>query len=157
MAITAIALFLTLIAGSSAIAYWTTTGEGGGTGTTGATLPLTMSAATPTAQLYPGGQGNVGVTIDNPNAFSVRVGSFSLSLGQGTAGFGVDAGHAGCPTSVLSFTAQTNGGAGWSVPAKVGFTNGSLSLDLPGAIAMSASAPNTCQGATFDVFLSAGP
>jgi hypothetical protein len=32
-----------------------------------------------------------------------------------------------------------------------------VSVTLPNALAMSASAANACQGATFDVYLSAGP
>jgi hypothetical protein len=57
----------------------------------------------------------------------------------------------------VSFTAQSNGGAGWSVPAKAGTTNGVLHLDLSNAVAMGASAGNACQGASFLVHLNAGP
>jgi hypothetical protein len=57
---------------------------------------------------------------------------------------------------VLSFTTQTNLGAGWTVPGKVGAVNGSLSITLTAALAMSTAAANACQGATFTVFLAAG-
>jgi hypothetical protein len=153
----AVCVAITFAAASTALAYWTTTGGGGGSGTTGNTQAITLSPGTPTVPLYPGGQGDVAVTIDNPNAFRVHIGSLSLSTGQGTAGYRVDAGHAGCATSVLSFTTQTNAGAGWSVPPKVGSTDGSLSVDLASALTMSASAADACQGATFDVYLTAGP
>lgn len=157
LATVAVCVAITFAAASTALAYWTTTGGGSGSGTTGNTQAITLSPGTPTAQLYPGGQGDVAVTIDNPNPFRVHIGSLSLSTGQGTAGYQVDAGHTGCATSVLGFTTLTNGGAGWSVPPKAGSTDGSLSLDLASALTMSASAANACQGATFDVYLTARP
>lgn len=148
---------LALSAGSTAVAYWTTTGGGGGSGASGSAQAVTLSPGTPTTQLYPGGKADVAVTIDNPNPFRVHVGSLSLSTGLGVGGYNVDGGHAGCATTVLSFTTQTNEGAGWAVPPKVGTTDGSLSLDLTGALAMSAGAASACQGASFDVYLAAGP
>jgi hypothetical protein len=156
--IAAVALVaVVLIAASSALAFWRTTGTGSGSGTTSTTQAVTLSPGTPTVGLYPGGQGDVALTVDNPNSVHVKIGSLSLSTGQGTAGYAVDGGHAGCATSALSFTTQTNAGAGWTVPAKVGSTDGSLSIDLPNAVALSASAANACQGASFTVYLTAGP
>ncbi len=156
-AMVAVCVAITFAAASTALAYWTTTGSGSGSGTTGNTQSITLSPGTPTAPLYPGGQGDVAVRVDNPNPFRVEIGSLSLSTGQGTAGYQVDAGNAGCATSALSFTTQTNGGAGWFVPPKVGSTDGSLSLDLASALTMSMSAANACQGATFNIYLTAGP
>ncbi len=152
-----VVLVTTLAAGSTALAYFRTIGSGSGPATAGNTQPVTLTSGTPTAALYPAGQADVALTVDNPNLIAVRIGSLSLSTGQGTAGFGVDGGHAGCATSVLSFTTQTNAGAGWTVPAKVGSTDGSLSIDLANALAMSASAASACQGGAFTVYLSAGP
>jgi hypothetical protein len=153
----AVCAAIVLAAASAALAHWTTTGGGSGSGTTGNTQAIALSPGTPTAPLYPGGQGDVAVKVDNPNPFRVEIGTLSLSTGQGTAGYQVDAGNAGCATSALSFTTQTNGGAGWFVPPRVGSTDGSLSLDLPNALTMSAGAANACQGATFNVYLTAGP
>jgi hypothetical protein len=96
------------------------------------------------------------LTVANPNRSPVRIGSLSLNTSQGTGGFAVDAGHAGCSVAVLSFTTQTNLGTGWTVPGKVGAVNGSLSITLTAALAMSTAAANACQGATFTVFLAAG-
>lgn len=135
------------IAGA-AFAYWAITGGGSAAATTGGTAALTLSPATPTAGLYPGGQAAVATTVDNPNGASVRVGSLALDPSQGTGGFAVDAAHSGCAVSTLGFTTQTNGGAGWTVPA-----HGSLPLTLSGAVSMSPSAANACQGATFTVYL----
>jgi hypothetical protein len=150
-------LVAALAAASTAFAYFTTTGSGSGSAPVATAQTITLSPGTPTAALYPGGSGDVALSVDNPNPVSVRVGSLSLSTGQGTAGFAVDSGHSACSTAALSFTTQTNGGAGWSVPPKVGGVDGSLAIDLTGALAMSASAANACQGATFTVYLTAGP
>ncbi|HWH11108.1 MAG TPA: hypothetical protein VG165_08265 [Solirubrobacteraceae bacterium] len=153
----AVVLAAALVAASAALAYFTTIGAGGASATVGSTQAITLSPGTPTTALYPGGHGDVAVTVDNPNPVSVLIGSLTLSTGQGAAGYAVDGSHASCSTTTLSFMTQTNGGAGWSVPPKVGSTDGSLSIALTSALAMSASAANTCQGATFSVYLTAGP
>lgn len=143
-----VATALLIAVAGAAFAYWTTSGGGSAAATTGSTAALTLSPATPTAGLYPGGQAAVVTTVTNPNAAIVRVGSLALDPSQGTGGFAVDAAHSGCAVSTLGFTTQTNGGAGWAVPA-----HGSLPLTLTGAVSMSASAANACQGATFTVYL----
>jgi hypothetical protein len=141
---------------SNAAGFVRAPGSGSATGSAATPAALTIASAAAGAALYPGGQSDVSLTVSNPNPFIVHVGSFSLATGQGTGGFAVDAGHAGCATSTLSFTTQTNGAAGWTVPARVGATNGTLAVSLPNALAMSAGAANACQAATFDVHLSAG-
>jgi hypothetical protein len=59
--------------------------------------------------------------------------------------------------TTLSLTTQTNGGTGWIVPAKVDAAAGTLPVSLPNALTMNAGAANACQGATFTVYLAAGP
>jgi hypothetical protein len=107
--------------------------------------------------LFPGGVTNVVLTVSNPNPYSVRIGSLALDTGQGTGGFAVDAGHAGCAVSTLTFTTQTNGGAGWTVTGRLGAVDGTLSVNLPNALAMGSGAANACQGASYTVYLAAGP
>lgn len=140
-----------------AAAVWSAVGSGSGNGATGATVAVTLSPATPTAALYPGGQTNVVLTITNSNTAIVRIGSLARDTTRGTGGFAVDANHAGCVLSTLSFTTQTNGTTGWTVPARTGSVNGTLAVTLPGALAMSSSALNACQGATFTVYLVGQP
>lgn len=135
-----------------ASAYWVGSGNGAGSADTGTTQAVTLSPATPTAQLYPGGQAAVEVSVTNPNPGSVRVGSLSLDTTQGTGGFAVDGAHSACGVASLTFTPQTNGGAGWTVPGA-----GSLPITLAGSLSMNTSAANTCQGASFTVYLQAGP
>ncbi len=138
---------LVLVAGS-ATAYWRASGAGSGSGSTGTSAALTVSPGTPTAQLFPGGDANVVLTITNPNPASVHVGSLTLATGQGTGGFAVDGAHSGCAVATLGYTTQTNGGSGWTVPA-----NDTLSVTLVDALSMTTGAANACQGATFTVYL----
>lgn len=150
----AVFVVATLVAAQAGVAYFKTTGGATVPGQVGTTLAATLSVGTPTSALYPGGHGDVALTIDNPNPVAVHIGSLSLATGQGTAGYDVDAGHTGCATSALSFTTQAGG---WTVPPKVGATDGTLPVDLTAALALSVGAANACQGATFNVYLTAGP
>ncbi|MEU4391481.1 hypothetical protein [Kribbella sp. NPDC023855] len=147
---------LAAVTAVTADAFWSGSGDGVAGGNSGTALSLTMTPGTPTTRLAPGSTAGVVLTISNPNLFSVRITELSLDAGTGTGGFAVDAAHAGCATSTLTYTQQTNGGAGWTVPAKAGAVNGSLPVTLPAALAMSAAAANACQGAEFTVFLLAG-
>jgi hypothetical protein len=154
----ALPVFIVVLAlAGAAAAYFTSTGSGSASGATGTSQNVTLSNATPTAQLYPGGSADISLTVSNPNPFLAHLNSLVLDTSQGTGGFSVDAGHSGCAVSTLSFTSQSNGGTGWDVPPKVGVTNGTLSLDLPNAVSMGTGAANACQGATFTVFLKVGP
>jgi len=146
-----------VLIGGAANAYWRGSGGGTGSAATGTMLAVTLTPGTATAGLYPGGTTSVVLTVTSSNSSSARLGSLALDTTQGTGGFAVDGGHSACAVSALSFTTQTNGGAGWTVPAKVGAVNGSLSITMTTALAMGVSAANACQGATFTVYLTAGP
>lgn len=143
--------------GGAARAFWNGPGSGTGTAATRTAVAVTLSPGTPAASLYPGGQANVLLTVSNPNASPILVGSLALDASQGTGGFAVDSAHAGCALGTFSFASQTNGGAGWTVPAKVGAVNGTLPITLTNALAMGVGAANACQGADATVYLAAGP
>ena len=145
---------MTLVALSSATGVWHHSGSGTGAAT-GTSVAVTLSPGSATAGLYPGGSANVVLTVTNPNMFAVPIGSLASDTGQGTAGLAVDAGHSGCAVGVLTFTTQTNGGAGWTVPAKVAGVNGTLPITLTNALAMGSGAANACQGASLTVYLAA--
>ena len=115
------------------------------------------AGVTSTVPLFPGRTGDVTVSISNPNPIPVFIPSLTLDTSQGTNGFAADAGHAACVLSILTYTAQSNSGLGWTVPKKVSATNGVLNLDLTGAISMSTGAVAACQSATFIVYLKVGP
>jgi hypothetical protein len=155
--LTSLVVVLALAGAGTANAFWRGSGAGVGSGTTGTTIPVTLSPGSPSATLYPGGVTDVLLTVSNPNPYSVRIGSLALDTSQGTGGFSVDAGHSGCAVSTLSFTTQTNSGAGWSVPGKVGAVNGTLSVTMANALAMGTGAANACQGASYTVYVAAGP
>ncbi len=156
--IMATAVLLAMIClGGIALAYWSASGVGTGAATTGTVSAVTLSPGTPSSTLYPGGQADVTLVVSNPNTTALTIGSLVLDPTQGAGGFAVDAAHSGCDLSALSFTTQSNAGAGWRVLAKVGAVNGALSIDLPNALAMTVGAADACQGAQFAVYLVAGP
>jgi hypothetical protein len=149
-----VAIIVVTVGGAGvAFAYWSAGGSGSGVGAGATTTPLTITSVAPSGTLYPGGESDVAVIVSNPNSARVHISSLALDTSQGTAGFGVDSAHSGCTLSTLAFTTQTNGGAGWTVAGKVGSTNGALTITLPSALAMSATAVNACQGATFTIHL----
>jgi len=127
-------------------------GKGAGTGGAATTTMqlVTVAAGTPTQPLFPltGARGDVATRLTNPNPFSVVVTRLALDTTKGTAGFAVDTAHSTCTLGSLSYTTQTNGGAGWTVPA-----SSTLSVDLTSAVALATTAPNACQGASFTVYL----
>jgi hypothetical protein len=152
----AVALVTALAIAAGAWAYWSVSGSGSGSATAAGAQAVTIGAGTATSQLYPNGSAAVALTISNPNGFQVSIPSLALDTSQGTNGFDVDGAHSDCDVAALSFTPQSNSGDGWEVPPKVGTTDGSLDLDLAGAVSMNGSAANACQGATFTVYLKVG-
>ncbi len=141
----------------AAAGYWTGSGSGSGQARLADEQVVVLSGGTPTAQLYPGHTTDVAVTASNPNPFPVRVASLVIDTELGTRGFEVDPGHSDCELSSLTFTTQDNAGAGWTVPARIGSSDGTLALTLAASLAMSLDAPDSCQGALFTVHLEAGP
>lgn len=137
-----------VLAAGAASAYFGGVGSGEATSTPAAISALTLTPGAPTAQLFPGGQATVLVSVTNPGPASIRIGSLALDTTQGSAGFAVDGGHSGCGLGQLSFATQTNGGAGWTVAG-----GGTLPLTLTSALSMGSAAANACQGASFTVYL----
>jgi hypothetical protein len=146
----AVAVTGLLVAGVAAYGAWSVSGSGTGAASAATASSLALTPGTPATPLYPNGTADVATTIANANPFPVHVSSIALNSGQGTNGFAVDAGHSGCDLSTLSFSAQTNGGSGWDIAA-----NDTLDVDATDAIAMSSSAGDACQGASFTLYLTA--
>ena len=147
---------LFLAVAGAATALWTGSGAGWGVAGTGTTVPVTLTAATPSGDLFPGGRADVLLTATNPNPSPVRLEALVLDTAQGIGGFAVDTGHSGCGVSALSYGTQTNGGIGWTLPARAGSVDGTLAIRLPSALTMSADAVNACQGARITVYLAVG-
>ncbi|MCW2799315.1 MAG: hypothetical protein JWQ70_787 [Aeromicrobium sp.] len=147
-------LLAVLIAlGGAADAYWRSSGHGGGGGATDSPLAVVLTPGVPTAHLRPGGTTDAVLTMTNPNTVPITLGSLALDTTQGSGGFAVDAGHSTCTVVSLRFTTQT---AGWTVPARVGTTDGSLDLVLADAVSMLIDAPDSCQGVHISIYLRAG-
>ena len=136
------------IIGGVVLASWLVPGNGQGYSKAASAQALTTSdvAATTTAQLYPGGSGDVKVKIDNPNPFAVTVTKVEPNGA-------VSSDQAGCtdvggdPTKAtgVSFSTQ-NLSSGNVVSA-----NGSLTLTLTNAASMTNASVNACQGAVFTI------
>jgi hypothetical protein len=125
----------------AAYAYFTSTGRGTGGASIGSmkTVTLAVSSTAPVTPLRPGGAGDATLQVANPNGFAVTVTSVVRS-GAITA----DSGHPGCTTTGVTFTDQS--ALGLNIPG-----NSTIAVDLPGAVAMDASSPAGCQGATFSI------
>ena len=146
------ATLLVFLVASVAFAAWVVTGSGNGyaKATSSQALHTDDVGATTVAQLYPGGSGDVKVTVRNPNPFPVEVTQVSAN--------GAVVGNANCTdvggdplkATGVSFTTQ-NLATGNVVPAKSGGTDGTLGLTLSNAAAMSNASVNACQGATFTI------
>jgi hypothetical protein len=141
---------LVVATGQTASAYWSGSGDTAGSGATGAGLPLVMAPASTSTSLRPGGTADVVLTISNPNTADVHVATLALDTTQGASGMSVDAAHLSCDTSTLTFVTQTTG---WTVPARSGSVDGTVTIVLGGAISLSDAAADSCQGAQFDVHL----
>ena len=142
------ALVGVFLVGGVVFAAWIVNGSGEGSSKAKQALDLTTSnvGATTVDQLFPGGQGDVKVRVNNPNPFPVTITKVE-------SGGAVASDKAGC-TDVggdllkktgVSFTTQ-NLSSGNVVPA-----NGSLDLSLGNAVTMTNASVNACQGAVFTI------
>jgi len=102
-------------------------------------LTLSDASASTTAQLYPGGTGDLWVKVTNPNPFAVTVTSVT---GAGT--ITADKGAACDAATGVTFTNTT----GLSQSVGAGAT---VTFSLAGKVAMSNASDNSCQGAVFTV------
>ena len=126
---------------AAALAAWH--GAGSGTAAARATSAQALStvdaSASTSAQLYPGGSGDVKLSIHNPNAYPVRVTSVT---GSGT--ITSDKGAACDASTGVTFANQT----GLSLDVAAGATT---TFTLSGAASMSNASDNACQGAVFTI------
>jgi hypothetical protein len=129
------------MAGTVAFAAWTAggTGDGYAKATTAQALTTIDASASTTAQLYPGGTGDMKLRINNPNPYAVTV---TTVTGSGT--ITSDKGAACNAATGVTFTNQT--GQTLSVPA-----SSAVTFTLTGSVAMSNASDNSCQGGVFTI------
>jgi hypothetical protein len=130
-----------LMAGTIALAAWTAGGTGAGyaKATTAQALTTVDASGSTTAQLYPGGTGDMKLRIDNPNPYAVTV---TTVTGSGT--ITSDKGAACNAATGVTFTNQT--GQTLAVPA-----GSAVTFTLTGSVAMSNASDNSCQGGIFTI------
>ena len=138
-----------MLGGGVAVAAWLVSGTGDGSAKAASAQSLTVAAGTPTASLYPkpsGGYpstsvGAVYASVNNPNPFPVRITN---------ATFGA--------ITVTPITGRTCAASYISAPSPVTLAtpvtvaaNATAAVTVPGALEMSATAENGCQGANITV------
>jgi hypothetical protein len=137
-----------LIGGVTAVAYWTTTGAGSGSGTVAsANGTVGLSASFPTVGLYPGGSVVVSYKATNANATDLKIGTISSVVS-------IDSPHAtnGCLASWFSVAdvfANQVIAHGTAAPGVAVTATGSLVFANDGAN------QDACQGASVTLTLSA--
>jgi hypothetical protein len=139
----ALALVAVLIAGGVTLGSWAVgsdPGNGYAKAISGTNLTLSDASASTTAQLYPGGQGDVTVIVHNPNPFAVTIGSVTGTGGAITS----DKGGACDSSTGVTFANQT----GLGLPLAAGATH---TFVLSGAASMDNTAAQACEGAVFTI------
>ena len=140
----ALALSAVAIVATTAVTFgsWSVSSSAGsGYSKAKVALSLTLSdaSASTTAQLYPGGTGDIWIKVTNSNPFAVTVTSVT---GAGT--ITSDKGAACDASTGVTFTNTT----GLSQAVGAGAT---VTFSLAGKVAMSNASDNSCQGAVFSV------
>src|SRR4051812_44343780 len=127
-----------LVGGSIAMADWLVDGSGFGYAKSGTAIPLWTADVIPAGNLSPGRSGPVTVKIVNQNGYPVTLTGVTATGPVESSGPDCDG------AAFLTFTDQLN--LSTALPAKKVTT-----VTLPNAIAMSADAPNSCQGMGFRI------
>jgi hypothetical protein len=140
LAVALAALVGVFAAGPVAFAYFTSSGSGSGTATTGTLVAPAVVSAITTANLIPNnGLSGLSVTLNNTNSYAVRIigieqnGTVSASSGSGT-----------CATTGVSVPTNNT----LNVPIASG--NGVV-VTVPGAVKMDTTSDSGCQGRTFTI------
>jgi hypothetical protein len=140
----AVALLVALLTLMSGVTFggWSVTGTGSGYSKALSAQSLTLSdaSASTSAQLYPGGSGDLVVKVTNPNPFAVTITAVSNGSGSITSNKG-----SACDASTgVTYTNTT----GLSQAVGAGAT---VTFSVTGKVAMSNASDTSCQGATFTI------
>jgi len=139
--IIAVVIGVMLVAGV-AFAAWTASGTGSGQASSLTAQTVTVTAATGTADLYPGANGAVYFTLTNNNPYSI-------TFTGATVGTITSSSPAACPSTNV----VTGPGPFTGLSLQVAANATSSTLSIPNAVSMLHSAPDGCQNKTFTVVL----
>jgi len=139
LALSALAVLATAVVTLGSWTVGSSAGNGYSKAVTAQNVTLSDASASTTAQLYPGGTGDLVVKVTNPNAFGVTV---TAVTGAGT--ITSDKGAACNASTGVTFTNTT----GLTQAVAAGTT---VTFSVSGKVAMSNASDNSCQGAVFTV------
>lgn len=129
---------LVVLSGGVAYGYWSVSGSGSVQAKSVTAQAVTLSVTAGAADLYPGANGAVYFSVNNPN-------DYAITLSSATFGAVTPDDAVACPASNVTTTNKT----GLSLVVPAGSTGTAFSL--PSAVSMVAAAPNGCQGRTFTI------
>jgi len=119
------------------------------------------AVATPAAGnlLYPGGSGDVVVSVNNPNSFPVTITAVSLpsntTYAGGYSNSALTTAQTGCSTSTSnvgwSFATSSSGSSHTLASPLIVGSNASLTVTLTNAAAMGTAAPAACESTYFSM------
>lgn len=128
-----------------ALAVWTVGGSGSGSGAATVANNLTVTALTPSgpaASLYPGGPAAaVYFEVANPNPFAVTITGITWGTPTSTN-------PTSCPNANVTIDASAPTVVSISIPANA---TAGTAYSEPNVLDLSHSAPNGCQGVSFNV------
>jgi hypothetical protein len=139
LALSAVAVMATTAVTFGSWSVSSSAGSGYSKAKVASSLTLSDASASTTAQLYPGGTGDIWIKVTNSNPFAVTVTSVT---GAGT--ISSDKGAACDAATGVTFTNTT----GLTQAVGAGAT---VTFSLAGKVAMSNASDNSCQGAVFSV------
>lgn len=133
-------------------------GEGQSATVSNLTITAVASPAA-TNQLYPGGNGDVVVTITNPNTFPVTLTGLNLptntTYAAGFTSSSLGTAQSGCSSStsdvLWNYATSTSGSAHTLATALTVAAGGTLAVTLTNDASMTASAPVTCENTYFEM------
>jgi len=141
-----LAVFLVaVIADVGGYAYWTTTGTGSGSATTGTTIGITVNQTSVNTALYPGASSALSGDFTNTNTSAVYVAAVTASV----TAFSAQANVAKPACTQADFTITGTATVGASVPVGTGGAWSGLSL----AMTNSATNQDNCKSITVPITL----
>lgn len=136
-----------VVASGVAWAGWTSDGKGTAGAKAGQAVSVKVTAASVTTLLYPGGRGDVSMTIQNPNSYAVKVTRVRWNQEPITA-----PGSPGCMRTGVTFPAKPAPNNPFTVVTSLPIPRGeSRNLVLPLQASMGFDSDNGCQNATFSI------